>query len=106
MSDQVHKTFLACDGLNRTGQQAPASHGENWKTRKSFQVEISVEERPDDTASINEKTLNPPPNVCQLAQRIMQRACAVQTNQALCQIIKGSGKDSSDTIQNGKLFVR
>lgn len=27
MSDQVHKTLLACDGLNRTGQQAPASHG-------------------------------------------------------------------------------
>lgn len=26
MSDQVHKTLLACDELNRTGQEAPASH--------------------------------------------------------------------------------
>lgn len=29
MSDQVHKTFLACDGLNRTGQEAPVSREAN-----------------------------------------------------------------------------
>lgn len=28
MSDRVHKTLLACDGLNRTGQQAPANRDE------------------------------------------------------------------------------
>lgn len=48
MSDQVHKTLLACDGLNRTGQEAPASCGAIY---------------------------NVPPNIAKLAKYMFEEGC-------------------------------
>lgn len=39
MSEQVHKTLLACDELNRTGQKAPAIHDRNRETGKCLPVD-------------------------------------------------------------------
>lgn len=39
MSEQGVKVHLACDGLNRTGQVAPASHDRNRETGKCLPVE-------------------------------------------------------------------
>lgn len=39
MSEQGVKVHLACDGLNRTGQAAPASHDRNRETGKCLPVD-------------------------------------------------------------------
>lgn len=48
MSDQVHKTLLACDELNRTGQEAPASRETRRKNIKVLAHEIASDKNPDE----------------------------------------------------------
>lgn len=56
MSEQVHKILLACDGLNRTGQEAPASHGKEALINKVVQL---TEDELDVFIYLATKELNP-----------------------------------------------